>query len=39
VGGVDGAPCLIACPRGETMYEVTVRFWAWVDAIGGECRG
>jgi hypothetical protein len=38
VGGIGGENCSLNCPEGEAMYEVTVKFGAWVDSVRGSCR-
>lgn len=38
VGGPGGITCRITCPTGEAMYQLTVKYGAWVDSVSGQCR-
>jgi hypothetical protein len=38
IGGLGGESCSLNCPSGEAMYQVTVKYGAWVDSVKGNCR-
>lgn len=38
IGGIGGVKCIISCPTGEAMYQLTVKYGSWIDSISGNCR-
>lgn len=38
IGGPGGGFCQLACPQGEAMFKITVKFGGVVDSLRGECR-
>ncbi|MFZ1681631.1 MAG: hypothetical protein WAT70_11500 [Rhizobiaceae bacterium] len=38
LGGPGGGFCQLACPQGEAMFKITVKFGGVVDSLRGECR-
>lgn len=38
VGGNGGDSCVLACPGGEAMNRIIVRYGSWIDSIEAFCR-
>lgn len=38
IGGYGGKQCSLRCPAGEAIYEIRVRYGAWIDSIEVLCR-
>lgn len=38
VGGGGGRPCTLACPTGQAIHKITVRYGSWIDSIEVFCR-